>query len=157
MKDIFKKIKLFVYDFDGVMTDNRFLLNSSGEEQVYLNRSDGLAIKMISSLGINQVILSSENSEIIKLRADKLKIDCMHGVLEKEKVLKKIQIKYGVEGDEVGYIGNDLNDYKAMKSIGLKMCPFDAEKRIVDCCDIVFQKKGGQGVIRELYSMITGD
>ena len=50
MKDIFKKIKLFVYDFDGVMTDNRFLLNSSGEEQVYLNRSDGLAIKMISSL-----------------------------------------------------------------------------------------------------------
>ena len=51
----------------------------------------------------------------------------------------------------------DLNDYKAMKSIGLKMCPIDAEKRIVDCCDIVFQKKGGHGVIRELYSMITGD
>ncbi len=157
MKDFFKKIKLFVYDFDGVMTDNRFLLNSSGEEQVYLNRSDGLAIKMISSLGINQLILSSENSEIIKVRAEKLKIDCLYGVQEKEKVIKKILTKFDVKEDEVGYIGNDLNDLKAMKSIGLKMCPIDAEKRIVDSCDIIFQRKGGHGVIRELYSMITGD
>ena len=157
MEDIFKKIKLFIYDFDGVMTDNRFLLNSSGEEQVYLNRSDGLAIKMITSLGINQVILSSENNEIIKRRSDKLKIDCLYGVSEKEKVLKKIFNRYKVKEDEVGYIGNDLNDLEAMKSIGLKMCPSDAEKIISDCCDIIFKKKGGHGVIRELYSLISGE
>ena len=59
-------INMFVYDFDGVMTDNKVYVNQEGKEMVQVNRSDGLAVNMIKNLGYKQIILSSEKMTLFK-------------------------------------------------------------------------------------------
>ena len=76
-------LKLFVYDFDGVMTDNTFTLDEQGKEKVALNRSDGLAVTEIKKRGYQQIILSTENSKIISHRAKKLGITSLIGIDDK--------------------------------------------------------------------------
>ena len=157
LNTIFNNVKLFVYDFDGVMTNNRFILDNDGNEYVSLNRSDGMAVQMIKSLGINQIILSTEHSKLVKHRASKLSIDCYYGVENKLTKLKDIIKNYDSSPDNVCYIGNDVNDLDAMSYVGLKMSPADAEKSILQICDHIINRNGGAGVIRELYFMITGE
>ena len=82
-------VKLLVYDFDGVMTDNKALLFSNGDEAVFINRSDGLAIEKIKSLGISQIIISTETNSIVLKRAKKLGIDVINGVKNKLDELNK--------------------------------------------------------------------
>lgn len=154
---LFKDINLFIYDFDGVMTNNTFILDSNGEESVNLNRSDGMAIQMIKSLGIKQIIMSTENSDLVKYRANKLKIDCFFGVDNKLKKVNEIIKDNKLKPINIGYIGNDINDLEAMTKVGLRMCPSDSEKSILDICNYILDRKGGNGVIRELYFKITGE
>ena len=73
MKDL-KDIRLIVYDFDGVMTDNRVYIDQNGNETVQVNRSDGLAVSEIKKLGIKQIIISTETNPVVSARAEKLNI-----------------------------------------------------------------------------------
>jgi YrbI family 3-deoxy-D-manno-octulosonate 8-phosphate phosphatase len=154
---IFKDIHLFIYDFDGVMTNNTFTLDANGSESVNLNRSDGMAVQMIKLLGIEQIILSSEDSQLIKYRAKKLDITCFYGVENKLHKIKEIIQDRDIKPINIGYIGNDINDLDAISIVGLRMCPSDSEKSIKDICNYKIDRKGGFGVIRELYFKITGE
>ncbi|HPN32222.1 MAG TPA: HAD hydrolase family protein [bacterium] len=148
-------ISLLVYDFDGVMTDNRALVFSNGDEAVFVNRSDGMSVRMISQLGLNQLIITSELNNIVKSRAKKLKIKIYSGTENKKLTLCKIAKKLKIETSEILYIGNDINDLEAMKISGLPTCPSDAHPSIKKISKYIFKTKGGYGVIRELYDLIT--
>ena len=74
------KIKAIFYDFDGVMTNNKVLLSENGNESVFVNRSDGLAVSYFKELKIKQYIVSTEKNPVVSRRAEKLKIDVMQGV-----------------------------------------------------------------------------
>ena len=78
-KDKLKNIKLLVYDFDGVMTDNKVYIDQNGNEFVQVNRADGLAISEIKKLLIDQIIISTEKNSVVLLRAKKLGIKCFVG------------------------------------------------------------------------------
>ena len=80
-------IKLIVYDFDGVMTDNRVYINESGIETVCVSRADGLGISEIKKLGIEQIIISTEKNTVVSARAKKLDIPFMQGINNKKKKL----------------------------------------------------------------------
>tara|TARA_Y100000768_G_scaffold521_1_gene374 strand:+ start:9196 stop:9675 length:480 start_codon:yes stop_codon:yes gene_type:complete len=152
---IFKrKISLFVYDFDGVMTDNRAMIFNSGEEAVLINRSDGLAIEKIKSLGILQIILSTEKNNIVLQRAKKLNIPAINGVSNKVKELKKFVEINEINLNETVFVGNDLNDLEVMNIVGIKIAPPDSAKEILNVADYITETKGGFGVIRELYSKL---
>ena len=149
----FKKIKLFVYDFDGVMTDNTFILDCDGNEQVVLNRSDGLAVAEIKKKGFMQLILSSENSEIINRRANKLKIGSIKGADNKLLILTNYLESNNLNFNEILYVGNDINDLDAMSNAKIKICPNDAAIEIKNISDIILQTPGGKGVIREVLRL----
>lgn len=85
MNSLKQEIKLIVYDFDGVMTDNKVYIDQNGMESVQVNRGDGLGVSEIKKLGIKQIILSTEKNLVVAARAKKLKIDCLHGVNNKKK------------------------------------------------------------------------
>ena len=74
MDNLMKKINLIVYDFDGVMTDNKVFVDQKGREMVQVNRADGLGISEIKKLGIEQIIVSTENNPVVSVRAIKLGI-----------------------------------------------------------------------------------
>ena len=150
-------IKLIVYDFDGVMTDNRVYINESGIETVCVSRADGLGISEIKKLGIEQIIISTEKNTVVSARAKKLDIPFMQGINNKKKKLLDYCEKNNIHPKDIAYVGNDINDQKAMEISGTTFCPADAHYTIKDISDYILRTSGGQGVIRELLDLINNN
>lgn len=150
----FKKIKLLVLDFDGVMTDNRVLISENGEESVFCNRSDGLGIEMLKNKGIEVVVVSKEKNKVVQARCEKLKIECWQGVDKKEAIFLREIEKRGLNLENVCFIGNDINDLECIKNAGIGIAVADSEKPLLDVADYITKRKGGRGAVRELCSLI---
>lgn len=148
-------IKIVVSDFDGVMTDNRVLIDDAGKESVFVSRADGQAIHLLRSLGIDLVIISTETNGVVKKRADKLKVECIQSVSDKAECLREYCEKRNILLQDVAYIGNDINDFEAMKLVGVKIVPKDAYEEVKQIADYITNAKGGYGVIREIASIIS--
>ena len=148
------KINLICYDFDGVMTDNKVYIDQDGCEMVQVNRADGLGVAEIKKLGINQIIISTEENPVVSARANKLGIPCLQGIDNKKKALVNYCNKNNFELNYVAYVGNDFNDKDAMEIVGITFCPEDAHKSIKAISNHILNTKGGNGVIRELLDFI---
>tara|TARA_B100000795_G_scaffold252311_1_gene221773 strand:+ start:238 stop:747 length:510 start_codon:yes stop_codon:yes gene_type:complete len=154
-----KKIRLenldaLIFDFDGVLTDNKVHLDQNGNEWVSCNRSDGLAFDILRKFKKYTFIISTEKNKVVFARAKKLKIPVLFGIQNKSEVLKKLSIKKKFNLDRTLYIGNDLNDYNALKLCGYSACPSDSHKKIKQISTFVLDAKGGSGVVRELLEEI---
>ncbi len=149
------RIDLVVYDFDGVMTDNKVLVFENGQEAAVCSRADGMAIAMIKRMGIPQVVISTERNSVVQVRVQKLNIKAIYGVKDKRKALVDYCRKAKYSLDRVVYVGNDINDFEAMQAVGYPIAPADAHKTIRRLAVKVISVKGGQGVIRELVDMIN--
>ena len=148
------KIKLIVYDFDGVMTDNKVYVDQDGKETVQVNRGDGLGISEIKKLGIEQIIISTEKNPVVMKRATKLNIKCLQGIENKKMSLIDYCKDNDIDLKNVAYVGNDINDKEAMEIVGTTYCPSDSHESIKAISDYVFKTKGGEGVIRQLLDLI---
>lgn len=149
-----KNIKLIIYDFDGVMTDNRVILREDGLESVIVNRSDGLAIEIIKNIGIKQIIITKEKNKVVDARAKKLGIPLIKGINNKKQVLENYCKKNNIFLKSVVYIGNDINDLEAMRAVGHPLCPSDAYEEVKNISKIILDAQGGAGVIRDLLRFI---
>ena len=147
-------IKLLVYDFDGVMTDNKVYIDQNGNETVQVNRADGLGVSEIIKLGIQQIIMSTEVNPVVTQRAIKLKIPCLQGLDNKKDALLDYSKKNDIDLKNIAYVGNDINDKDAMAIAGFSFCPNDAHETIKEISGYVFKRNGGEGVIRELLDLI---
>lgn len=148
------RIKLVVYDFDGVMTDNTVTVSQDGQESITANRSDGLGIGMIRKLGMKQLILSTDINPVVKVRAAKVGLEAIHGVGDKASVLLELADKHAISLAEILYVGNDSNDADAMALAGFKVAPADAHPSILSLADYITDAPGGHGVIRELADVL---
>ena len=148
------KLELIVYDFDGVMTNNKVYLSQNGNETVQVNRSDGLGVSEIKILGIEQIIISTETNPVVTTRANKLGINCLQGVENKKEALKIYCKKNDLDLKNVAYVGNDINDKEAMEIVGHSFCPGDAHNSIKELSNHTLKVKGGEGVVRELYEIL---
>ena len=152
-----KKIKLIVYDFDGVMTDNKVYIDQNGNEMVQVSRADGLGVSEIIKLGIQQIIMSTEVNPVVTQRAIKLKIPCFQGLVNKKDALVDYSKKNDIDLKKVAYVGNDTNDMGAMEIAGFSFCPNDSHESIKKIADHILPRNGGDGVIRELLDIIKSD
>lgn len=154
----FKKedIQLIVFDFDGVMTDNRVLLCENGQESVVVNRADGLGVKILRERGFSMLILSTEINGIVAVRGQKLQIPVLHNIPDKAEALMKYCAEKHIEMSEVMFLGNDINDLEAMKLVGIRVVPADAHPSVKEFADIILSSPGGGGVVRELADLLEG-
>lgn len=148
-------IDCIFYDFDGVMTDNRVLVTEDGKESVFANRGDGHGISLIKKLGIPQVIVSTEVNNVVERRAEKLKIEVIHGVSDKGEIIRRYCSENGYDPNRCVFIGNDLNDLSAFQIVGFKGAPNDAEEEILKLVDWISTRNGGYGVVRDFYRFIS--
>jgi N-acylneuraminate cytidylyltransferase len=148
------RIKLLVLDFDGVMTDNRVWVSADGREALAVNRSDGLGIALLRERGVEVVVLSSENSEAIKARCEKLGLPCHVGVKDKLSVLVDLLSKRGIRHEEAIYVGNDVNDLACMEAAGFGIAVRDAHPDVLARADYVLDRLGGQGAVREACDLV---
>lgn len=151
-------IKLFLTDVDGVLTDAGMYYSENGDELKKFNTHDGMAFKLLHDVGIKVGIITSENTKIVERRAQKLKVDYLiQGQINGGKLAaaKSICTKENISINEVAYIGDDINCFELLSSVGMAACPSDAMNKIKDIIGIhILSKKGGEGVVREFVENI---
>ena len=149
-----EQVRMIVFDFDGVMTDNHVWVNENGHEMVSANRSDGLRMNEIRNAGIQMVVLSTESNPVVAARCKKLKVEVLQGIPDKALVLKELLADRGIDPHSVIYLGNDINDIACFPLVGCAIVTADAEPAALRMADVVLTRKGGQGVVRELCDLI---
>ena len=151
---ILDDIDVFVFDFDGVLTDNKVYLDQNGVESVSCSRADGLAFDVLRKLNKPAFILSTEKSTVVAMRAKKLKIPVIQGVSDKVKAIKELVNEKHYNIKNILYVGNDLNDYAVMQLCGYSVCPADSHPKIKQISDIFLSTNGGNGVVREILEEV---
>lgn len=145
-----KNIQAIIFDFDGIFTDNKVTVAEDGKESVTCNRADGLGIKMLRENKIPLLILSTESNQVVGRRAQKLALEVIQGIEDKKDALLIYCKKNEINPKNVMYVGNDVNDYEVMKIVGYPVAPKDAHPEIRRMAKYIINKKGGEGVAKEL-------
>ena len=155
------KIKLFLTDVDGVLTDGGMYYSENGDELKKFNTRDGMGFELLRKAGIKTGIITSENTEVVERRASKLKVDYLYqGKREGGKLAaaKEICAKENINLADVAYIGDDINCMDLLEAVGNAACPADAMQAVKDIMNIkVLKMKGGEGAVREFSEMILSE
>jgi 3-deoxy-D-manno-octulosonate 8-phosphate phosphatase (KDO 8-P phosphatase) len=149
-----KSIAAIVFDFDGVLTDDRVWVDQDGREMVCCSRRDGLGFDILRQSGLKLFILSTETNPVVAKRAAKLKVAAIQGCADKARALADLAAKEGIDLSRTLYVGNDLNDLEAIRLCGYSACPADAHPAIKDVATWVLETSGGQGVTREIIESV---
>lgn len=152
IRPLLERVRLAVFDFDGVFTDNRVWVNERGEEMVAFTRSDGLGLRRLEEVGIRPLIVSTEANPIVGARAKKLRVDCVHGVADKLAALE--ERRGDVPLEDVAYVGNDINDASCLRAVGLPVVPADAWPEVMPLARWVLTRRGGDGCVREFCDRV---
>ena len=154
-KSLLREIRLFATDVDGVLTDAGMYYSESGDEWKKFNTRDGMGIKLLQKAGLVTAIVTQERTRLVARRAEKLAIPELHqGVMDKLSVIRDMAARHGISLRQVAYIGDDVNDIEALKSVGLSAAPADGLPQVLEIVNYVCRQKGGEGAVRELAEMI---
>ncbi len=149
-----EKVSLVVFDFDGVMTDNRVWVNQEGVESVVANRGDGMGIELLLAAGIKAVIISTEPNPVVAARAKKIGLPYFHGVGDKGSVLKEYLNKENIPAAESIYVGNDINDLPCFPLVACAVVVADAHPAAKRKADKILSAKGSFGAVREVCDIL---
>jgi N-acylneuraminate cytidylyltransferase len=155
------KIKLFLTDVDGTLTDAGMYYGENGEEFKKFNTHDGKGFELLRKADIKTGIITSENTKIVANRAKKLKVDYLYQGLEhkgKLDIAKEICKELNITLDEVAYVGDDINCKELLHHAGIIACPSNALDEIKNIPNIIrLSKNGGEGAVREFVEKILND
>jgi len=149
-----EKIDLMVFDFDGVITDNRVWVDENGFERVAANRSDSLGIRYLTEAGLEMMILSMEVNKVVAARAKKMGIPALHGINDKVTTLRNLLNDRQIPAENVIYVGNDTNDLDCFRLVGYAVAVGDAQPEVKRAADLVLSQNGGRGAVREICDII---
>lgn len=144
----------FLFDFDGVLTNNKVIVDENGKESVICSRADGLAFDVLKKFNKIIRVFSTETNSVVINRAKKLGIEATNSIKSKKHTLARLAQEYSWDLSKFVYVGNDLNDYEVMLMCGTTYCPSDAHKDIINISSYVLKSRGGEGVVREIVEEI---
>lgn len=152
----YNKIKLFITDIDGVMTDAGMYYTENGDELKKFSTYDGMGLKMIMKAGVKTAIITGEDRKLNKKRAEKIGIHYLYqGIEDKLSVANVLCKKLKITLADVAYIGDDINDLELLNECGIAACPANAMKSVKNISDIIhLEKKGGDGAVREFIELL---
>lgn len=154
IRDLFSSVKLIAFDFDGVFTDNTVYVNQDGVESVRCWRSDGLGLVRLSTIGVQTFIISTEANSVVVARARKLKLPCKQNVGDKAVAILDTCKELGIEPSVTMFVGNDINDIPAFKSVGFPVAVSDAYPEVFPHVLFQTEKRGGFGAVREICDLV---
>ena len=154
-RKVFKDLKLFATDVDGVLTDAGMYYGESGEELKKFNTRDGMGIKLLQAEGVMIAIITMEQTKIVARRAKKLGVtEVFQGAKDKVSVLARLSEKFNIPFEQMAYMGDDVNDVGALQTVGYAAAPADCVDQVRQMVHYICQKKGGEGAVREVIDMI---
>lgn len=150
-----QRIKLVVFDVDGVLTDGRLCYGAQGEMLKCFNVKDGVALKLLPKWGIQVAVISAKGSESLQKRMQDLGVQHFYpNSHNKKEVLSELLSSMAVSFSDVAYVGDDVIDLQVMPLVGLPLCPYDAHILVQRHCEQILRTKGGNGVAREVCDLI---
>ncbi len=155
LKNKASKIKMVVFDVDGVMTDGSITYDENGVEYKTFNVKDGQGIVRITKLGIITAIITARNNATVKHRFENLGMTRLFmGQKDKMVAMKQLLNEFNLDLSQVAYMGDDLPDIPVLKEVGMPSCPNDAIDEVKELCAFIASKNGGRGAVRELTDLI---
>lgn len=153
LEKLIGQIKLVVFDFDGVFTDNTVYVSEDGKESVRCWRSDGIGLRKLDKLGIASAIISTEANNVVVERSKKLHIRCIHNCSDKLTALNELADELRVKLSEIAFVGNDINDSCVLKEVALPIVVADAHEDVVPLARLKTSRSGGFGAVREVCDL----
>lgn len=148
------QVDLVIFDFDGVMTDNRVWVDGEGHEFVAAYRSDSIGIQALMRAGIQALVLSAETNPVVEARCRKIGLPFLQGVKDKAPALRQLLAERGLNPQRVIYMGNDTNDLPCFPLVGCAVAPADAQPEVLRAADLILTRRGGHGAVRELCDLL---
>jgi len=150
-----KKIKLVIFDIDGVLTDGLLNYGPDGELFKQFNVKDGVGIKLLQQQGINVGVITAKDSKPLSQRMNDLSVQYFYPACnDKIKAFSELIDTLDLHFEQVAYVGDDVIDLPVMERVGLAIATRDAHDFIKKRADYITQAKGGQGVAREVADLI---
>lgn len=155
LKEKASKIKLLVFDVDGVMTDGSITYDENGIEYKTFNAKDGHGLAKMIRNGFMTAVITGRRNGTVDRRAEDLRFtEVYQGVKNKLPILEGIMQKYELTFDEVSYMGDDEPDIPVLEKVGISACPADAVDSVKKVCNFISSKDGGKGAVRELCDFV---
>lgn len=150
-----RRVRFMVFDFDGVMTDNRVWVMEDGREAVACWRSDGIGLSALRAAGVECFVLSTERNPVVGARCRKLKLAFEQGCDDKPEALRRLVADRGLTMAEVAYMGNDVNDLECLEMVGLPIIVQDAHPSVRRAATWRTKASGGRGAVREVCDALV--
>lgn len=150
-----KKIKLLLTDVDGCLTDGSVYYGPNHEKIKKFNMQDGMALKLLRENNILTGIISADNSEATRYRAEDLKFDFIYiNIKDKLAKFEEILETNNLQRDEVSYMGDDIQDLCILNQVSVSVAPNNAVDEVKKAVSHITQKSGGDGAFREYAEYI---
>ena len=149
------RVRLFLVDVDGVLTDGGIVHGSDGVETKRFHVRDGHGIKMLQRGGVRVGIITGRTSEVVDIRARELGVWIVRqGAYDKVAAWREILADTGVPAEETAYVGDDIVDLPLLRAVGFSAAPSDAEPYILEAVHFVSSRPGGHGAVREIVDFL---
>lgn len=149
------RIKLWVIDVDGTMTDAGIYYDENGNELKKFCTKDAAGFFAAHAAGMQIMVLTGRECAATTHRMTEMKVDFLHqNIKDKKDFLRKFMVENELKKDDLGYIGDDLNDLPPMRLAGFVGCPADSCPEIKDIADYVSLENGGHGAVRDIIEHV---
>jgi 3-deoxy-D-manno-octulosonate 8-phosphate phosphatase (KDO 8-P phosphatase) len=150
-----RRIKLMVFDVDGVLTDGRLWYTADGKEMKSFHSFDGHGVKMLGESGVRCAILSGRKSTAVAVRAKELGISpVLQGIAAKREAFEKMLKQLRLEAGDAGYMGDELVDVPVLRRCGFACVPREAPEAVRKCAHYICSAPAGAGAVRELCEFV---
>ncbi len=150
-----EKIKLVIFDVDGVLTDGKLLFDEHGNEYKRFHSRDGLGITLLRETGVEVAVISGRASKSVAQRMASLGIErIFQGQRHKLIAYESLRVELNLVPEQVAHVGDDLLDLPLMRRVGLSIAVADAHPSILPFAHWVTGKPGGEGAAREVCDLI---
>lgn len=149
------RIKLLIFDVDGVLTDGSLYLDDEGRELKAFSSLDGHGIKMLKKSGVEIAIITGRSSNLMRVRAKNLNVDHLYqGVEDKLETFMALSAQFGMASEQIAVMGDDVVDLPMMRRSGLSICVPAALESVRQYSHYVTRLPGGKGAAREVCELI---
>lgn len=154
-KEDIARVKAFVFDVDGVMTDGGIIPTPDGDFIRRYHAKDGYAVAYAIKLGYKVCIISGGRGEMLRRRLEMLGVSQMYlNCMNKIAAIDEFIADNGLDADEVIYMGDDIPDLDCMRRVGIPVCPADACSEVIEASRYVSEYDGGHGAVRDIVEQV---
>jgi 3-deoxy-D-manno-octulosonate 8-phosphate phosphatase (KDO 8-P phosphatase) len=150
-----KKIKVIVFDVDGVMTDGGLMIGDDGQEYKSFHSLDGLGMKLLKATGVEMAIITGRTSKVVTKRAETTGIIHFYqGVEDKLEAFEDLLKKMNISPEECAFMGDDVVDLPPMRRAGLAITVPTATPLVKQYAHYTTQAQAGRGAVREVCELL---